>query len=70
MTQILTASKEMERQARDNATDRIIGTIGPSIAGARAQIEEEAALGSDEEEDTIDFSKCSIREVQALNPVP
>ena len=78
MTQVITASKEMERQAQDNATEKMLTLskpLGPSISGAMAQIEQEKELKEDEERlveegEAIDFSKCTIREVQVLNPVP
>ncbi len=77
MTQVITASKEMERQARDKATEKLhnMAPLGPSITGAAAMVEQENEFNEDEEHleeegEIVDFTKCKIREIQALTPVP
>jgi len=75
MTQVITASKEIERQARDSATEKLhsMAPLGPSIRGAAAAVEQEKKREEEEkrlEEEIIDFTKHKIREIQALYPVP
>ncbi len=75
MTQVITASKEIERQARDSATEKLhsMAPLGPSIKGAAAAVEQEKKREEEEkrpEEEIIDFTKHKIREIQALYPVP
>lgn len=78
---VVIASKEQERTARDNATERVISMpLGPSISGAAARIEQEREMDAEDkkdgividdgEETNLDFTKAKVREVQALHPVP
>lgn len=75
MTQVITASKELEQMARDSATEKLhsMAPLGPSIRGAAAAVEQEKKRKEEEkrlEEEIIDFTKRKIREIQALYPVP
>ena len=77
MTQVIKSNEELERMSHDNATEKLIhlAPLGPSIKDAAAAVEQEKEFCEDErrleeEGEIVDFTKCKIREIQALTPVP
>lgn len=77
MGQVIQSNAELERMSHDNATEKMsfLSPFGPTIKEAKEAVALEKELVEDErrlEEEgvAVDFTKCKIREVQEMCPLP